>query len=166
MYLEHMTIQMTKCTYIAIKRRQENNLSIFIPSSSATSNNNQKTLFDASVDNNEWKNAKQFSFNSSNNIRLGKLYLQFNLHDNALEGAFVIPNSAGSSSNNDVILHLLFNTFFSHDKANNLVALNPDNDHRIDISKDLQHAGYLLVNDTEGWNVVNNSVRGNDNITM
>src|SRR6478672_10320702 len=84
---------------------------VIIPSFSTqfgSSNNDQKITFDANIDTVEWKNTKQYTF-ASGNIDLGKLYLQYNPKDNALEGAFVIPNSAGGNNNN-IILHFLFDT--------------------------------------------------------
>lgn len=154
--------------YIRAQVNNNNNTSfIFIITSSTTTAalNNQKISFDGSIDNKEYKNAKQLPFNNSNNIDLGKLYLQYNLKNNALEGAFVIPNPSG---NNDALLHLLFDTAASDNNNNNINSanLNPNNDHRIDISKNLQQARYFIGNGTNGWKVENNSIQGNNNITM
>jgi hypothetical protein len=103
------------CAFAQIDKDNVNNnfssKDVIIPSfliQFGSSNNNQKITFDANIDTVEWKNAKQYTF-ASDNIDLGKLYLQYNPKDNALEGAFVIPNSAGGN-NNDIILHFLFDT--------------------------------------------------------
>lgn len=126
--------------------------------------NNQKISFDGSVNIDQWTKAQQISFNKSNGLDIGKIYLQYDLKDNALEGAFVIPNP---TSNNDARLHLLLHAAKAIDNNNkSSYNLNSNNDHKIDLSKNLQQARYFIGNGPNGWKVENTSMQGNNNITI